>query len=155
MLLLLVLFLCLSVGLNVCLAGAAYLLLREQEVRLLRETDARLFLTNIPAVRPGIIAIDEMSVFKVWDELAANLLGWTTKEALGQRITLIMPQEFWERHMQGIARYVVEEQGSFVNHLVTVPMLHKNGTILTVNMLVTALRQDDGRFLFTAHVWKQ
>jgi PAS domain S-box-containing protein len=118
------------------------------------EIQNQLRLSGVPVDRPGIITIDVMSRITFWDLLAQDLLGWTPEEAINHRITLIMPQEYWESHMHGMARFLVEGSGKFMNHLVDVPAIHKDGGIIRLRLLITMTQLDNGEKSFTGHIWK-
>src|SRR5881275_3661155 len=62
-------------------------------------------------------------VITSWNRAAQAMFGWTAAEAVGQRITLIIPRERWHEEDEVLARV---RKGESIDHFDTV-RVRKNG----------------------------
>jgi PAS domain S-box-containing protein len=78
-----------------------------------------------------------------WNQAAERLFGWTAAEAIGQRITLIIPTERWAEEADVLARI---RRGERVDHFETVRVT-KDGRLVDVSITVSPLRDGAGRIV--------
>jgi PAS domain S-box-containing protein len=78
-------------------------------------------------------------VITSWNGGAERIFGWTAPEAIGQHITLIIPEELHEDENRLLARL---RQGERISHFTTVRQ-HKDGRRLDVSLTISPIR--DGR----------
>src|SRR5690349_10743679 len=92
------------------------------------------------------LAVDTTGLILMWSRDAEALLGYAEAEAVGRNIELIIPPHLRGRHHAGFGRYV--QTG--VSHLpeVTIsPALHKNGTIVKVQISVRPVYDESGKIV--------
>ena len=78
-------------------------------------------------------------VITSWNGAAERVFGWTAAEAIGQHITLIIPEEYREEEAGVLSRL---RRGHRIDHFATVRQ-RKNGQLLDVSITVSPIR--DGR----------
>jgi len=77
----------------------------------------------------------------LWNPAAERLFGWTTDEAVGCSLELIVPEHLRDAHRTGLARYAAQGSGPLVDSEVPVevPARHKDGTELFIELSLTPL----------------
>ena len=71
--------------------------------RIIRNSEARLRSVSDTA-REAIIGADTRGTIVLWNPGAARMFGYTTAEALGQPLSLLMPPRLREAHAAGLAK---------------------------------------------------
>src|SRR5262249_28338798 len=78
-----------------------------------------------------------------WNRAAEAMFGWTVGEAVGQRITLIIPRERWPEEDDVLARI---RKGESIDHFDTV-RVSKSGRRVDVSLTVSPVRDSRGRII--------
>jgi PAS domain S-box-containing protein len=58
----------------------------------------------IDSVADAIVSADEHSRIVSWNAAATRMFGWSGDEAIGRRLTMLMPERYRAGHLAGIAR---------------------------------------------------
>ena len=82
-------------------------------------------------------------VITSWNRAAQAMFGWTAAEAVGQRITLIIPRERWHEEDEVLARV---RKGESIDHFDTV-RVRKNGERIDVSLTVSPVKDARGRII--------
>ena len=82
-------------------------------------------------------------VITSWNRAAQAMFGWTAAEAVGQRITLIIPRERWPEEDEVLARV---RKGESIDHFDTV-RVRKNGERIDVSLTVSPVKDARGRII--------
>jgi PAS domain S-box-containing protein len=93
----------------------------------------------IESSEDAIISKTLDGVITSWNGAAERVFGWTAAEAIGQNITLIIPEEYREEERGVLARL---RRGDRIDHFETVRQ-RKDGQLLDVSITVSPIR--DGR----------
>jgi len=96
----------------------------------------------------AIIGKTLAGVITSWNAAAERLFGYTSGEAVGQHIALIIPQERWLEEDDVLARV---RAGQRVDHLETVRVA-KNGRRVDVSITVSPMRDSSGRIIGASKV---
>jgi PAS domain S-box-containing protein len=101
----------------------------------------------------AIIATGKDGVISFWNPGAARIFGFTEKEAVGQSLDIIIPENLRARHWEGYDK-VMESGQSRYSHgdLLAVPALTKAGTRISVEFTMVVLPGPDGKPAGTAAV---
>jgi PAS domain S-box-containing protein len=91
----------------------------------------------------AIVRVDTKGVVLTWNGAAERMFGFTSAEAIGRKIELIIPPEFRARHWKGFHQFV-RTGHSDLPELVTSQGLAKNGRLLPVKIGVRALQDANG-----------
>jgi len=83
-----------------------------------------------------------------WNEAAERMFGYTTNEAIGQHITLIIPPDRQHEEANIIARI---GRGERIDHFQTVRR-RKDGTLLDVSVTISPVRDSSGKVIGASKV---
>ncbi len=101
----------------------------------------------IEASMDAIIAADENSTIMEWNAQAEKIFGWSRDEILGCYLhETIIPLQYREQHLNGIAHLSETGQGEMLNHRVEISALHKNGKEFPVELTISQLEVKNGSF---------
>jgi PAS domain S-box-containing protein len=94
----------------------------------------------------AIIAADGKGIIRFWSPGAERIFGYSRSEALGQSLDIIIPERLRERHWAGY-RQVMASGTSRYGHgdVLAVPGIRKDGSRLSLEFTITALRDEHGR----------
>jgi PAS domain S-box-containing protein len=112
-----------------------------------------LALLNSPA--EAIVYSDQRGVIRFWNEGAERVFGFTAGEALGQSLDIIIPERQRQRHWEGydeVMRTGVSRYGS--GDLLSVPATRKDGSRISVEFTIVAVKDADGAMLGMAAVMR-
>lgn len=79
---------------------------------------------------------------------AEQLLGWTTAELAGRRLTLLVPPHLREAHLAGFTRHLVTGDRRLIGSEVSVPALTRSGTELEVLLRLDEVVLSTGALAF-------
>ena len=99
---------------------------RERAEGALRASESR-FRALAQSAVDAIVSADRRGQITFWNESAERLFGHTAAEALGQPLTLLMPERFHAAHTQGIARVGQGGAQRVIGRTVELAGLRKNG----------------------------
>jgi len=110
-------------------------------------------LLNSPA--EAIVYSDREGLIRFWNAGAERVFGFTTEEALGQSLDIIIPERQRQRHWEGydeVMKTGVSRYGS--GDLLSVPALRKDGGRISVEFTIVPLKDADGAMLGMASVMR-
>ncbi|MDB5337147.1 MAG: luxQ 1 [Planctomycetaceae bacterium] len=87
-------------------------------------------------------------IIRSWNVGAERLFGYTSAEAVGQPITLIVPPDLLDEERDILARL---RRGERVEHFETVRMA-KDGRLLNISLTISPVRDTDGRVVGASKV---
>lgn len=123
----------------------------------------------IEALGDAIVVADKEGAIQLWNPAAERLFGFTSAEAIGNTLDLIVPERYRARHWAGYRETMATGQTRYSQDVLRVPALHKDGRPLsiafTVGLLydtdrqltgiVAAIRDDTARFAEERKLRKQ
>jgi PAS domain S-box-containing protein len=96
----------------------------------------------------AVIAADRDGIIHLWNPGAVRLFGYTTDEALGRSLDLIIPERLRARHWAGYRQVMDTGESRYGRgDVLAVPGLRKDGSRISLEFTVTLLRDEDGRML--------
>ncbi|SNT23481.1 PAS domain S-box-containing protein [Noviherbaspirillum humi] len=102
--------------------------------------------TFIEQAADAIVIAAPNGAITVWNAAAERLFGFTSEEALGRSLDIIIPERFRRRHWEG---YDQAMQSGFSRYgaddLLRVPALHRDGRALSIAFTVTMLKDEAGK----------
>ncbi len=109
-----------------------------------QEQDAGLLLTAIvDSSDDAIVSKDLNGRITSWNRGAERIFGYTAEEAVGQSITILIPEDRQDEEPQILARL---QRGERVDHFETVRR-HKDGTLLDISLTISPVRDRQGRIV--------
>jgi PAS domain S-box-containing protein len=123
---------------------------KQRHLMPMAEDNEQIRTMNIPAglgeallhsASDAIIATDREGNITFWNPGAERIFGFTAKEATGQSLDLIIPENLRARHWSGF-RHTMETGTSRYGHgdLLSVPGLTKEGARISVEFTILLLR---------------
>jgi len=125
--------------------------LRRVTAALNQETAAR----NMAAARSraltetapdAIIIADESGVIVEWNPAARRMFGYSDTEIIGKPLTLVMPQKYHDRHLEGIRRIQVTGQWNTTATSVELHGLTKTGREFPLELSLSAWETPEGKY---------
>ena len=110
------------------------------------EGAARFQQTLVQHAPDAIIYADAEGVVRYWNTGAERLFGFSAREAVGQSLDLIIPENLRARHWEGYRAVARSGQSRYgAGEILAVPALRKDGTHLSVEFTIVPIRDEDGR----------
>jgi PAS domain S-box-containing protein len=94
----------------------------------------------------AIVAADRDGLIRFWNPGAERIFGFSSAEAVGQSLDLIIPERQRGRHWEGY-REVMRTGESRYDHgdLLSVPSIRKDGARISVEFTIIPLKDAEGR----------
>src|SRR5258708_5667396 len=109
----------------------------EQQIRAITETTPN-----------GIISADSHSRIIYFNPAAERIFGYSSPEALGQPLTMLMPEKFRTAHREGFARFLVTKKATVIGKSVELAGTRKDGTEVPLNVSLSTWEMN-GETYFT------
>jgi PAS domain S-box-containing protein len=98
----------------------------------------------IEQAQDAVILADREGVILLWNRGAEIIFGWGAQEAIGQNLSLIIPEKYRHAHDEGYRRAVQTGQVRHDGRVMTTRAQHKWGCRLYVDMSFGLLKDDNG-----------
>ena len=102
----------------------------------------------IEALADAIISKDLDGMITSWNPAAETLFGWSRREAIGQSIAIIFPEERWAEETQILERI---RDGQVLHHYETVRK-RKDGTLIDVSLTLSPIKDPTGNPIGAAKI---
>jgi PAS domain S-box-containing protein len=120
----------------------------EERTKEFRESEERIR-GLVETSTDAIISANEEGRITLWNKAAEKIFGYSEGEALGKPLTLIMPEEYRERHGRGFKHYLETGETRVIGKTVELEGLRKDGTKFPLELSLSDMRRDE-RHIFTA-----
>jgi PAS domain S-box-containing protein len=100
----------------------------------------------------GILFADRDGNIRVWNSGAETIFGYTSEEAIGKSLDLIVPEKLRERHWEGYNRVIDTGESRYGNELLKVPAIHKDGKRISVEFTIILIRGHRNEILGSAAI---
>ncbi|MDG9669619.1 diguanylate cyclase [Hahella sp. CR1] len=112
--------------------------------RKLKESEAR-NRTILESSHEAFIAIDANGIITDWNKQATETLGWTSSQAIGQRLSeLIIPEPYRELHEKGMRKFLDTGDGHVIGNRLELSALNSQGVEIPVEITITAISTNEG-----------
>ena len=106
----------------------------------------------VDEAQDAIIYADREGRIELWNSGAALIFGYSTEEAIGQSLDLIIPEKLRSRHWEGYHRVMATGSTRYGRELLAVPAVRKDGARISVEFTIVLVRSHDGELLGTAAI---
>jgi PAS domain S-box-containing protein len=118
---------------------------REHAEQALRASEERFrFVTN--SLGEAVISADSCGKIIFWNRAASNVFGHAEEEALGNDLTMLMPERCRERHTRGIERVQTTHEKRVIGRTIELEGLHKDGHEFPIELSISTWRTAEGAF---------
>jgi two-component system sensor kinase FixL len=100
----------------------------------------------IEATQDAVVFIDADARIVWFNAAASHIFGYTTEQALGQPVTLLMPQPYASEHSGYIARYEKTHEPHAIGRIRLVMGQRSDGSRFPLELSVTAVGDDTVRY---------
>lgn len=111
----------------------------------LRESEAK-FRSVMESAIDAIISADADGNIRSWNEAATALFGYTSEDAIGQPLEIIIPERFREPHRQGLRRVASGGQSRVIGSTVELAAVRRDGTEFPIELSLATWTLDDHRY---------
>lgn len=102
--------------------------------------DEELFRLAIDQAPDAVIVTDLQGSIRIWNAAAAGLFGYSSDEALGQSLNIIVPEHLREAHWKGFTEAMKSGRTKYGGHVIKTRATHKSGEKRYVNFAFSILR---------------
>ena len=88
----------------------------------------------------AIIFADSEGIIKLWNAGAEHIFGYSSEEALGQTLDIIIPERSRQRHWQGYRTVISTGVTRYGRELLAVPAVRRDGVLISVEFSMVLLR---------------
>jgi PAS domain S-box-containing protein len=104
----------------------------------------------VEGTQEAIIFADQDGLIRLWNAGAEAMFGYSTAEAVGQSLDLIIPERQRGRHWEGYRKVMATGVTRYGKELLAVPAVRKDGTCISLEFTIVLVRDGAGRLVGTA-----
>jgi PAS domain S-box-containing protein len=94
----------------------------------------------------AIISADHTGEIITWNSAATRVLGYTEEEAVGQRLELVIPEQYHEAHRAGMARYTETGDPHVIGTTVELAARRKSGEEIPIELSLSTWTVRENRY---------
>jgi PAS domain S-box-containing protein len=114
-------------------------------------TTERQYAAVVETAADAIVSADEDGVITGFNPAAERTFGYTADEAIGEPLTILMPERFQDAHRAGLKRYIDTREARLIGSTIELSARGKDGLEIPVELSL-ATWDAGGRPNFTAFV---
>jgi PAS domain S-box-containing protein len=118
---------------------------RRMAAESLRESELR-FRAVAETAAVGVVMADEQGTIRYWNPGAETMFGWMEEDALGQPLTILMPERFRAGHDAGLKRYLATRESRMLGRAMEMAGLRQDGTEFPLELSISSWRTSKGTF---------
>jgi PAS domain S-box-containing protein len=131
--------------LDILARQAADLIERNRTADALRDSEeqSRVLASIVESSDDAIVSKDLNGIIKSWNNGAERVFGYTAEEAIGQPITIVIPQDRYDEERMILTRI---RRGERIDHFETVRQ-RKDGILISISLTVSPLKNVAGKII--------
>ncbi len=98
----------------------------------------------------AIIFADKQGTIRLWNTGAETMFGYTSAEAIGQPLEIIVPEKHRPRHNEGYAHVMNTGVTKYGREALAVPAMCKDGSRISIEFNLGIIRSPEGEVLGAA-----
>jgi len=110
----------------------------------------------------GILFADRDGNIRLWNSGAETIFGYSSEEAIGHSLNLIIPEKLRQRHWDGYNKVMETGESRYGKELLKVPAIRNDGTSISVEFTIMLVRNLQNEIMGIAAIirdvterWKQ
>ena len=104
----------------------------------------------VEGTQEAVIFADQDGLIRLWNAGAEAMFGYSTAEAVGQSLDLIIPERQRGRHWEGYRKVMATGVTRYGKELLAVPAVRKDGTRISLEFTIVLVRDGAGQLVGTA-----
>jgi adenylate cyclase len=108
-------------------------------------TDSR-FRSVMDAANDVIITATNAGMILTWNKAASDVFGYNSHEAIGNSLTIIIPDKYKEAHERGMRRINTGGEQHVIGKTVELTGLHKSGRLIPIELSLSMWMSGNERF---------
>lgn len=100
----------------------------------------------------AIMFADLDGLIRLWNKGAEAMFGYSSAEAAGKSLDIIIPENLRGRHWEGYYKVMASGVTRYETELLSAPGIRKDGTRLSLEFSMVIVRDDNGAVLGTGAV---
>lgn len=109
------------------------------------ETSEKRLAATLGAVADAVIAINDRGQIQSFNPAAERIFGWTAQEAIGQNVTLLMPDPYASAHQGYLENFLRTNQPKIIGKGRELVGLRRDGSTFPMDLTVTQARLESPR----------
>jgi PAS domain S-box-containing protein len=102
------------------------------------------FAALVQTAGDGVMVADARGMIIFWNSACQRIFGFTSDEAMGQSLDIIIPGRQQQRHWDGYHKTMQSGITRYGNDVLRVPAVNKEGHTLSIAFTVSLLHAADG-----------
>ena len=102
----------------------------------------------------AVLISDKKGIIRFWNNGAEQMFGYTSAEAVGQPLDLIIPENLMNRHWEGYLRVMDSGETKYKTGLLSSPEICKNGSRVSLEFSMVLLRDEAGEMQGCASIMR-
>ena len=94
----------------------------------------------------AVLFADANEIIKIWNKKAELVFGYTSEEAIGRPLAIIIPDRFLSRHQDGYKGVMKAGVTAYDDEVLSVPAKRKDGSTISIEFSVSII-QEKGEIL--------
>ncbi|HIN65037.1 MAG TPA: PAS domain S-box protein, partial [Candidatus Obscuribacterales bacterium] len=90
----------------------------------------------------AFISMDAKRLITDWNRQAEKTFGWSKTEALGQKLSFIVPQHLRRQYLRDIEEFFSTNDGHLLKTSKELVARHKNGTEFPIELTIFRVKED-------------
>jgi PAS domain S-box-containing protein len=100
----------------------------------------------------AIVFADRDGIIRLWNSGAEGMFGYTSEEALGETLDIIIPERLRERHWTGYQGVMTTGITSYGDKLLAVPAIKNDGTPISIEFSIRLVHSSTGELIGSAAI---
>lgn len=89
----------------------------------------------------AVLFTDANEIIKIWNKKAQLVFGYTSEEAIGRPLAIIIPDRFLSRHQDGYKGVIKTGVTAYDGKVLSVPAKRKGGSTISIEFSVAIIRE--------------
>ena len=89
----------------------------------------------------AMVFADTHEIIKVWNKKAELVFGYTSEEAIGRPLAIVIPDRFLSRHQDGYKGVIKTGVTAYDGKVLSVPAKRKDGSTISIEFSVAIIRE--------------
>ena len=119
---------------------------KKSEIESLIQEQNKRFQVICSSKNDAIITSDETKKILFWNKGAEHIFGYTSKEVIGQPMTLIIPKQLHERHNEGMDRMNLRKPPRVIGKVVELKAIKKDGEEFPIELTLGSWDNNGKRY---------